>query len=454
MSERASSGGAPSKWRERLEKYREEIIKVLATGAVVGVITKFNQGIVDRVISQPWQILLALIPLAVAGWLTWRVAKRTDLRRMHWAFPLFLVIYCTGFALLSTSELLVWERTPRPQAETSRSWLAPARWGDWRYMIVPRPAAPTDTVIVMVDPPQAENIEQLRLATLDVVQLAAKAQRLRGLALDFYFEQKADLDFVLCDLIPRLKVDVFAGYTLAVEGDPDAPLQPNANPLEACIPFDTREGHLLAWADGDGYVRALPLYWQGQTDRPAFSLRIAQTRLAKLNQTLELPKAKMLRYVAPRETIREFDFARVQAQSALLNDKFVFVGRRSADDTRQTPFGEHSGTWIQAAATNALLTGSYMTRASEVGSALLVFVACYAIVLVAVGGGSLRSLLITATAISLGVVVLAAGAAYRSVWLDAIYAIVACWVLVPFVLVLGKAFPATPGAEVGAPGRS
>jgi hypothetical protein len=68
-------------------------------------------------------------------------------------------------------------------------------------------------------------------------------------------------------------------------------------------------------------------------------------------------------------------------------------------------------------------------------------VACYAIVLVAAGGGSVRSLLVTAAAISIGVVLLAVGAAYRSVWLDAIYAVVACWVLVPFVFVLSKTFP-------------
>ena len=464
MNDRANGGAAPSKWRERLGKYGEKVLEVLFTGAVIGVIGKYNQGIVDRIFSQPSQILLALIPLAVAAWLTWRIAKRSDLRRTHWAFPLFLAIYCTAFALLSTSELLVWERTSEPQPETSRSWLAPAKWGDWRYAIVPRPAAPTDTVIVMLDPPQAANIEYWRLATLDVVQKAAEVQRLRGLALDIYFEDRAGIDPVLCHFIRELNVDVFAGYTLEIEDDPTSPLQANANPLEACIPFDTREGHLLAWADGDHYVRTLPLYWRGQPDRPAFSLRIAQVRAPKLNRTVEVPKAKMLRYVAPREAIPEYDFARVQAKPTLLNDKFVFVGQRTQRDTRQTPFGVHSGTWIQAAAVNSLLTGAYMTRASDLSSALLVFVACYAIVLVAAAGGSLRNMLVTATVISLGVVLLAVGAAYRSVWLDAIYAIVACWLLVPFVVVLSKTLPATPTAEkresasvepeVGAPGRS
>ncbi|HKQ12176.1 MAG TPA: CHASE2 domain-containing protein [Steroidobacteraceae bacterium] len=446
MSEPAKGGDAPSKGRERFEKYREKVLEGLATGAVLGIIAKLNQSIVDQVISQPWQILLVVIPLGAAAWLTWQVAKRPDRRRTHWAFPVFLVIYCTGFALLSTSELLVWERTPNPQPETSRSWLVPSRWGDWRYMIVPRPEAPTDTVIVMVEAPQADNIEQLRFATLEVVQKVAEVQRLRGLALDFYFEQKADLDFVLCDLIPKLKADVFAGYTLEVEADPNSPLQANANPLEACIPFDTREGHLLAWADGDGYVRTVPLHWKGQLDRPAFSVRIAQARAPKLNLTVELPKAKMLRYVAPSEAIPEYDWARVQVRPSLLNDKFVFVGRRSKEDTRQTPFGEHSGTWIQAAAVNSLLTGAYMTRASDLSSALLVFVACYAIVLVASSGASLRSLLVTAAAVSIGVMLLAVGAAYRSVWFDAIYAIVACWLLVPLVFGLSKTLATNPGS--------
>jgi CHASE2 domain-containing sensor protein len=441
MNESASSG-APAVWGDRFQKYREKLLEAVVIGALLAGMTKINQAFVDRMISQPWQILLWIIPLVVAGWLTWRIAKRTDLRRTHWAFPLFLLIYCAGFALLSTSELLVWKRTPRTQPETSRYWLMPTKWGDWRYALAPRPEAPADTVVMMVDAPQAENLEQLRLATLQTVQLVARAQRLRGLALDFYFEDKSRLDNVLCDAIRRLGVDVFAGYTLEAGGGPDAVLAPNGNPLEACIPFDTHEGHLLAWADADGYVRTLPLHWQGQTDRPAFSLRIAQARAAKLGRKIEVPDARMLRYVAPREGLRELDVARVREKPSLLNDKFVFVGQRSELDTHLTPFDEHSGTWVQAAAVNALLSGTYMTRASDFASALLVFVACYAIVLVAMASGSLRSLSIAAAIVSLSVLSLAAAAAYRHIWLDAIYAIVACWLLVPLVLVLRRTIPA------------
>jgi hypothetical protein len=269
--------------------------------------------------------------------LTWRIAKRTDLRRTHWAFPLFLLIYCAGFALLGTSELLVWKRTPRAQPETTRYWLMPTKWADWRYALAPRPEAPADTVVMMVDAPQAENLEQLRLATLQTVQLVAQAQRLRGLALDFYFEDKSRLDNVLCDAIRRLGVDVFAGYTLEAGGGPDAVLAPNGNPLEACVPFDTHEGHLLAWADADGYVRTLPLHWQGQTDRPAFSLRIAQARAAKSGRKFEVPDARMLRYLAPREDLRELDVARVRDKPSLLNDKFVFVPSSPTTMSREKP---------------------------------------------------------------------------------------------------------------------
>ena len=441
MNESASSG-APSAWGARFQKYREKLLEAVVIGALLAGMTRVNQTFVDRMISQPWQILLWIIPLVAAGWLTWRIAKRTDLRRTHWAFPLFLLIYCAGFALLGTSELLVWKRTPRAQPETTRYWLMPTKWADWRYALAPRPEAPADTVVMMVDAPQAENLEQLRLATLQTVQLVAQAQRLRGLALDFYFEDKSRLDNVLCDAIRRLGVDVFAGYTLEVGGGPDAVLAPNGNALEACVPFDTHEGHLLAWADADGYVRTLPLHWQGQTDRPAFSLRIAQARAAKLGRKIEVPDARMLRYVAPREGLRELDVARVRDKPSLLNDKFVFVGQRSALDTHLTPFDEHSGTWVQAAAVNALLSGTYMTRASDFASALLVFVACYAIVLVAMASGSLRSLSIAAAIVSLSVLLLAAAAAYRHIWLDAIYAIVACWLLVPLVFALRRTIPA------------
>jgi CHASE2 domain-containing sensor protein len=441
MNESASSG-APSVWGDRFRKYREKLLEAVVIGALLAGITRINQTFVDRMISQPWQILLWVIPLAVAGWLTWRVAKRIDLRRTHWAFPLFLLIYCAGFALLSTSELLVWKRAPRIEPETTRYWLLPARWGDWRYALAPRPDAPADTVIVMVDPPQAANLEQLRLATLQTVQLVAQAQRLRGLALDFFFEDESRLDNVLCDAIRRLGVDVFAGYTIEEGGGPDAPLAPHGNPLEACIPFDSHEGHLLAWKDADGYVRTLPLFWLGQKDRPAFSVRIAQARAVKLGRSLAVPDARMLRYVAPRGKLREYDLASVRGKPSLLNDKFVFVGQHSKLDTHLTPFDKQSGTWVQAAAVNSLLSGAYMTRASDFASGLLVFVACYAIVLVGMASGSLRSLSIAAAIVSLSVLLLAAAAAYRHIWLDAIYAIVACWLLVPLVLVLRRTIPA------------
>ena len=140
--------------------------------------------------------------------------QRTDLRRTHWAFPLFLLIYCAGFALLGTSELLVWKRTPRARPEATRYWLMPTKWADWRYALAPRPEAPADTVVMMVDAPQAENLEQLRLAT----RVDRPARRPGAAAArsgpGFLLRGQMRLDNVLCDAIPRLGVDVFAGYTL------------------------------------------------------------------------------------------------------------------------------------------------------------------------------------------------------------------------------------------------
>ena len=87
---------------------------------------------------------------------------------------------------------------------------------------------------------------------------------------------------------------------------------------------------------------------------------------------------------------------------------------------------------------HSLRASTYMIKASAVSSALLVFVACYAVMLLVATGAPLRKLIIAAGVISLCVFALAAAAAYLRVWLDAIYAVVACWLLVPLAFALRR----------------
>jgi hypothetical protein len=231
---------------------------------------------------------------------------------------------------------------------------------------------------------------------------------------------------------------VFAGYTIESQGGLRAPIRPNVNPLEQCIPFATHEGHLLAWADADERGRTLPLNRAGEEHKPAFSLQIAKARAAEAKRELSVPTTRMLRYLPPADAIEEIDFEDATKQASRLSDRFVFVGQRSAADTFTNHFGTRSGRWVQAAATHSLLTGTYMQRASAVTSALLVFVACYIIVLLAAAQKPVKTLMLAALAISIAVLGLAAIAAWFRVWLDAVYAIAASWLLVPLVVVLQR----------------
>ncbi len=59
-------------------------------------------------------------------------------------------------------------------------------------------------------------------------------------------------------------------------------------------------------------------------------------------------------------------------------------------------------------------------------------------------------LILAAIGLALGVVTVAAAAAYFHIWIDAIYAIVACWLLVPLALLVQRAHVAKPPhAHVG-----
>ena len=55
---------------DRFQKYREKLLEAVVIGALLAGMTRVNQTFVDRMISPPWQILLWIILLVVAGWLT------------------------------------------------------------------------------------------------------------------------------------------------------------------------------------------------------------------------------------------------------------------------------------------------------------------------------------------------------------------------------------------------
>jgi CHASE2 domain-containing protein len=419
----------------------KEVLKGLVIGPVVILIDALYHAFIDRTMAQPYEILWIVLPLIFVAILTWKIARRTALHKVHWAWPAFFATYCIIFTLLAASDVLVWKRTPFPQPEAGRGWLLPVWLGDWRYKVVPREAASKDVIVVLLDEPRDRNLNLLRESKREMLELAKSAGRVQGLAFDFYFEGNSDLDDLFCENIRAAGFPVFSGYTTV--SNTDLSIRPHVDALSKCMPLETQLGYLAGWADVDSTVRTIPLYYRDQRNRPTLSVRIAERMAPVWNEKIEIPDAQLLRFVEPDEPIPVYGYAEVEANPALLSDTFILVGEKGSADSFRTPFGPTQGSLIHAMALHSLRTHSYITRAPDGMSGLVIFVACYTLVLLAAIGASTERLVITAIVISGAVFLLSLAAIMLwRVWIEIIYAWVACWLLLPMILALRKTVPA------------
>jgi hypothetical protein len=186
-------------------------------------------------------------------------------------------------------------------------------------------------------------------------------------------------------------------------------------------------------------IRTIPVYWEGDTNAPAFSVRIAQLmHAAHPDIPLVIPKSSLLWFAPPAggvPVIEGPDLASLEKSPLQLRNYFLIVGERSPLDTFETPFGPLSGAVVHAYAVHSLLTGSYISRPPALWGALTVFASCYLLTLLASRGAPTLRLVLGAAVLSVLTVALSAAAIYLwGVWLDVIYAIVATWILVPLLL--------------------
>lgn len=423
---------------ERLEKYKEKLLELLAIGLPTLLLQGIFKALADRFFDQPWHAVWLAAPLGAVAWIAWRIAKgRKDLA-LRGSALIFFVAYVAGFALAASTSLLDWNRKLTVFGQpVPRSWLAPNWIGDWRYWLFPRRLlVPDDLILVTRQRPQgdAADVRGARLLLSNLIQLAVN-QRAKGVALDFLFLQKSSMDPVLCSRLTAAEsigVPVFLVFPFE-RAKADLVRAPGAEAFDNCVPED-RWGHSAGFVDLDYRARFIPLYFRHQKELPALSLRIAE---ALAGREPKVPNDGLLQLMPPRGELPHVSVETLRSDSrsrARLRNRFVLIGEDSERDRWVTPFGTKSGLWIHAAAVHALRHDHFVERAPWWASLGQVFVVCYLLIVRANRGDTSRRLALFCLIASLALGALAAMACFVLLWLDVIYPVAALWFLLVLVL--------------------
>lgn len=435
--------------RDKLKDWRADLVKLLVVGLPTLLVQRSYGWVADRLFDQPWHALWFVLPLAGAGWIGWRIVVRRE-RRLLLRGPLlvFFGAYVAAFSIAAQSDLLDWRRNLVDTGHSAPpSWILPARFGDWRYWLDrPGPGAdvPEELVVVTVQRP-ADRISG-RQQILKLLALASRHEA-RGIAFDFHLEvEPTRLDPVLCAHVERAEMPVVFGFRMEEGASGRWRPRPLAPALDECLQDDQR-GHVMVLRDADRRVRLLPLRF-GLAGRVPLSFQVA----ARLEDTtpdelIERADASGDGFFQPRPPPR--DHPRLayheleEMGSATLGSElggvFLLVGEDSPAERFETPRGERLGVQIHADAVRSLRTGTFFRRVPPWLAFGLIFVLCYAVTALAAAGAPAGRLVKLALAASLVVLAGAALAAWAAdVWVDAVYALVAVWLLLALLLPLRR----------------
>jgi hypothetical protein len=381
--------------------------------------------------------------LAAAAWLSWVLLRRSRTDILNWRVIGFLAIYCSVFALASTSDLLVWRRMPQAyegEAGSGRGWLLPVTAGDWRYWLAPASTSkPNNPVVILLDHPVNATREWLRWQDRRVLEIARKGGA-QGLAFDVAFAGATDIDPLFCQSVNAAGFPVLSTYELRKDKLLGLYAMVPEKQQLTCLPIAS-QAHAMGIAEADERVRSIPLFWNGvKGKQPALSVRVAQCIHSNCNSDdLPVPNERLLRFLQPGPKaltiIAPDQLAALERNPSVLHDRFLLVGDAAEADRFRTPFGRLPGTVVHGYAVDALLSAHYIKRPSAWLSVFIVFASCYVLTLLAAERLKTQALLLAAVGITVGVVALAAAAMYFSaVWLDVIYTVVAVWLLLPLLL--------------------
>jgi len=430
----------PGVWHDRFSDYKQELLKLAIVGVPLAALETINGRISDRVLDQPWQAIVFLIPIAVvAGFCAWRVSRAESLRIDRRTLVL-LGAYILFFSVAADTHVLDWKRDPSLFGRPSeRSWLTPVSWGDWRYRLVPK--VDGDEVAIVMRPPTAgKSREQARAELVTLMGIAA-AQGARGIAFDYYFDGESAIDSLVCSTVETIGIPVFFGY-----GFEYFQAHMNALPvprgLQPCVTPE-RQGHLVGFLDTDRRARLMPLFFNHDRAQPALSLRVAR---ALKGDGVATPDDGLLQFVEPaRPHVRVrladlLDSARAHdADRNALRGRFVLLAEESDADAFDTPFGRRPGAIVHASAIHSLLHQHYIRPGPEWIRFLSMLAFCYGLAVWCVGGvAAIRLVWVCVAATVCFGAIAVVGILTGPHWFDAVYATAAVWLLLPLLLALRR----------------
>lgn len=431
--------------RAWVDAHRSELIPGGIAGVIIAaVVAAYQEVFRDLIVHDPGFRLYITGGLCVLAFLFWALIGTRSQKAIGWRMMLFWLSYCLIFWSADVTSILSWRRPQGFHAvSTPREWsaLLPVHWGDWRYRFVGAPAVSDAGRVVLIlkrDPPGATR-EWLRSDDVRLVKAAFDAGA-KVIGIDASYEGTSGVDSMLCGLIqgpkPGEKVRVVTAYEMQPSLHPRGYVRyPRIGDQPKCARPEV-QGQAMSLVDSDGLVRVIPLYWKDWSvdpRGPAFSLQVAMNAGGKIS----LPTDGFLRIVRPRGAIDSEppgDILSLKPGSGFLGGAIVILGSTSPGDRFSTPFDSFPGAELHAFAVFDLLHGYYIRQCPALLSALIIFGACF-VILVLWSRGATLGKMAKAAAIS-WIVIFALSAAlmhFFLLWVEVIYAIVAVSLLVPIL---------------------
>lgn len=420
------------------EDLRKSLIRLGLLWLPTAVASLVTARLVGMFAAQPWQTLWVLVPLAVLNYAFWQVIKGRKEFKLGGVFLAFLLTYVVIFSVAAGRDLGSWKSPSLIGYEKSvpRNWLSLGWMGDWRYLIVRKKPATPGLTIVTMKPPQTVLAGRLDISKL--IKLAADNDA-TGIALDFYFKKKTDIDDKLCHEIEEAQKKrvkkVLVSYNVSdTAGEPRR--EPIADSLEECLPLESHQGYPAGYTESDGVIRMIPLYFRGgRPELEALSLKIAKL----FGNEVKTPENGLLQFIKPKKDFEPVTYNDLKDNPGLVRDQVVLVGEESDKHKFSTPFGEKLGVVIQAYAVHSLVQDHFIKRTTFWPNFLMILVFCYLITVRVKQGDSIRKLIRTSLLISLVIFAISVLAMYVSlIWIDIIYSLLALWLLLPLLLALRK----------------
>jgi CHASE2 domain-containing protein len=398
----------------------------------------------DRSVNHPETVILFILPgIAMLAVVMLRATIRKKFM-LGWPFLVFLSIYILTFSFAAYTGVLDWKRKLIGYDDAvPQNFLALNYYGDWHYEVVSQKPALNKLVIVLMKPPESYEQGRLDVATLLAISQSSGAV---GVAVDSFFvkyvpeneEDKKGIDEILCmnlDDARNKGLKVFVAYDFNVIGDyiDVLPVDPD---LAKCLP-EADQGHMAGYAESDGLIRSIPLYFANDPAQEALSLKVARVLDSKVN-----PTVRLLQFTEFKTVIRNFTLEELKepdADRSVLNRRFVLAGEDSEKDSFQTPFGKKHGVEIHAYAIQSLLQNRFIKRPPAWLSMFMIAVWCYLLMVFAARGvANLKLILINAAFSAFTVAISALAMGLCLTWIDVIYPLLAAWLFLLLLIALRR----------------